>query len=319
MPRNFWIDTDTASDDAVALIMAMRNKNISVRGVSIVAGNVPAKQGAKNALYVAQLCGCAAPVYLGALRPLVAKPAHATWFHGKDGLGDHHYPKADRRLETMHAVDALIAAAEKFPGLTLVTLGPLSNVALALKKSPAIAKKISRLVIMGGAACTEGNVTPAAEYNIWCDPEAADIVFRAQWKNPPEMAGWELSRFDATFGGRDIKNLLALKTPLSKFAVECNSTAIRAYFTQTGERGMSLPDPVAMAIAIDPALCTKSSVHFTMVETQSALTRGMTVVDRLNVAGDGRNAKLWRNAGRLKICWQIDVERFKAMLLESCR
>jgi purine nucleosidase len=319
MPRNFWIDTDTASDDAVALIMALQNKSVAVRGISAVAGNVPLPQAAKNALYVAELCSADVPVYIGARRPLKQKPAHATWFHGKDGLGNHNYPAAKRSAEKAGAIKAIIAAAEKFPALTLVTLGPLTNIALALKKSPAIARKISRLVIMGGAACTEGNVTPAAEYNIWCDPEAADIVFRAGWKNPPEMVGWELSRFDAVFGPADIKKLLALKTPLAKFAVECNSVAISAYHTQTGERGMSLPDPVAMAVALEPEIAARKSTHLTLIETASPLTRGMSVVDRLNVAGDPRNRKTWQAARHITTIWKIDVARFKAILLQSCK
>src|SRR5258708_2430983 len=152
MPRNFWIDTDTASDDAVALIMAVQNKSVTVRGISVVAGNVPVPHGTKNALYVAQLCQSDAPIFAGAPRPLKPKPVHPTWFHGKDGLGDHNYPTARRAAEKAGAIDAIIAAAKKFPNLTLVTLGPLTNIALALKKSPAFAKNIARLVIMGGAA-----------------------------------------------------------------------------------------------------------------------------------------------------------------------
>ena len=104
---------------------------------------------------------------------------NASWFHGRDGLGDHDYPPPRRSPEKQGAVDAIIATVESNPGLEMVTLAPLTNIALALQKKPAIARKVSRCVVMGGAPCCEGNVTPAAEYNIWCDPEAARIVMRS--------------------------------------------------------------------------------------------------------------------------------------------
>ena len=318
MPRPFWIDTDTASDDAVALIMALRHPAVRVHGISVVAGNVALAKAARNALYVAELCQSTVPVYAGAARPLLRETAHAEWFHGSDGLGDRGFPPPARSLDATPAVEALVAAARQTPGLTLVTLGPLTNIAQAIRKDPAFAPRIARLVIMGGAACTEGNVTPAAEFNIWCDPEAADIVFRAPWPQPPEMVGWELSRFAAVCAAPDIAALRALHTPLADFAVDANTVAIEAYHAQTGERGISLPDPVAMAVALDPSLCTRRSTHATLVECASPLTRGMTVVDRLGVAADPRNRALWHDAGRLSICWAIDIPRFKRLVLAAC-
>src|SRR6185312_373087 len=117
---------------------------------------------------------------------------HAHWFHGKDGLGDRGYPAPKRKAEREGAVEAILRLSMAEPGLTLVTLGPLTNIALALKRDPKLAERIGRCVIMGGAPCCEGNVTPAAEYNIWVDPEAARAVFRS--KLPIEMIGWHVSR-----------------------------------------------------------------------------------------------------------------------------
>jgi purine nucleosidase len=202
-----------------------------------------------------------------------------------------------------------------------VTLGPLTNIALALARKPQIAAKVSRCVLMGGAPCCEGNVTPAAEYNIWVDPEAARIVLRSGL--PVELIGWQLSRGDAVLSARDIHFVSKMNTGRARFAVECNSRAQQAYFEQTGGQGISLPDPVAMSIAIDPGVCTQSSGHYVDVETHSELTRGMTVVDRLNVAANHRNRALWaqllQKETNAKVCWSIDVPRWKEKLYSALR
>ena len=316
MRRTFLIDTDTASDDAVALIMALRAPDVDVRAITIVAGNVPVEQGARNALYTAELCGTDAPVFVGAEKPLKRAYMHAEWFHGKDGMGDHGYPAPRRAPEKMHAVDAMVQTIKANPGITLVTLGPLTNVAMALERAPEIAELVSRTVVMGGAPCCEGNVTPAAEYNIWVDPEAARIVARSGL--PIELVGWHTCRGSAVLNDAEIEHVLGLGTPLARFAVECNSRAREAYHEQTGEHGISLPDPVAMSIALDPAVCTSASDHFLEIETASDLTRGMTVVDRLNVAGDERNRDVWKQAldgaRNARVCWTIDVARWKQTL-----
>ncbi len=311
------IDTDTASDDAVALIMALRNPSVFVRAITTVAGNVPVAQATRNALYVAQLCGVDVPVYEGAPRPLWREHAHAEWFHGKDGLGDHGYPVPARSAEPSNAVDAIIAAIEEHPGIMVVTLGPLTNLAVALAKAPGIAAKVSRCVVMGGNPCCEGNVTPAAEYNMWVDPEAARVVLRSGLA--VELAGWHLCRGEAVLGPADIEHVLSLDTPLARFAVECNSRAMEAYCIQTGERGISLPDPVAMCIALDPTVCTEVSSHYVEVEVSSELTRGMTVVDRLNVSGDERNSPVWRGALQAQVVWAIDNARWKHALYGALR
>ena len=319
MARPFLIDTDTASDDAVALIMALRAPNVQVVAITTVAGNVGVRQSTRNALFTVELCGAQVPVYAGAEKPLLRPYQNATWFHGRDGLGDHNYPAPRQAPEELHAADAMIAAAEKHPGLTLVTLGPLTNVALALAKRPDITDKVGRCVIMGGAPCCEGNVTPAAEYNIWVDPEAARIAFRSGL--PIELIGWQLSRGEAVVKESDIERLQGLNTEVARFAIECNSQARQAYKIQTGEDGISLPDPVAMCVALDPSVGTEWSPHYVDIETQSELTRGMTVVDRLNVAGDERNQAVWApwldKKYKAKVCWAIDTGRWKQALFSA--
>lgn len=321
MPRTFLIDTDTASDDAVALIMALRAPEVRVAAITTVAGNVDLQQATRNALYTVELCGVDVPVYVGAEKPLLRTHTSATWFHGRDGLGDHNYSAPGRSPKELHAVDAIIATIEANPGLVLVTLGPLTNVALALARKPSIATKVGRCVIMGGAPCCEGNVTPAAEYNIWVDPEAGRIVMLSGL--PIELIGWQLSRGQAVVDEADIKLIQRFDTELGRFAIECNSHARDAYKLQTGEDGICLPDPVAMCVALDPSVGTEWSEHYVEVETQSELTRGMTVVDRLNVAGDDRNRTVWAPAfemgGKTKVCWKIDTKRWKEALYSALR
>ena len=319
MPRTFLIDTDTASDDAVALIMALRAPDVRVAAITVVAGNVPIEQATRNALYTAEVCGANVPVYSGAAKPLLRTYQNATWFHGRDGLGDHNYPAPKQAAEKAHAVDAIIETIEENPGLVLVTLGPLTNVALAVSRKPSIAKQVSRCVIMGGNPCCEGNVTPAAEYNIWVDPEAARIVMRSGL--PIELIGWHLCRGGAVLNDTDIAHVESFNTPLGHFAIECNSHAREALRIQTGEDGVCLPDPVAMCLALDPSVGADWSEHYVDVETESELTRGMTVVDRLNVADDERNRAVWADAlqWKARVCWTIDNARWKAALYQALR
>ena len=318
MTRTFLIDTDTASDDAVALIMALRAPDVRIAAITVVAGNVDVKQATRNALYTTELCKSIVPVYSGAEKPLLRTYQNATWFHGRDGLGDHNYRAPQRSAERKHAVDAIIETIDANPGLVLVTLGPLTNVALALSKVPTIAAKVSRCVIMGGAPCCEGNVTPAAEYNIWVDPEAASIVMRSGL--PVELIGWHLCRGEAVLDPSDIALVDGFNNPLAQFAIESNSHARVALKIQTGEDGICLPDPVAMCLALDPTVGIEWSEHYVEVEAQSELTRGMTVVDRLNVADDERNRAVWEPAirnGRAKVCWSINNKRWKEALYQA--
>ncbi|HTP67412.1 MAG TPA: nucleoside hydrolase [Dongiaceae bacterium] len=317
----FLIDTDTASDDAVALIMALRHPHIDVKAITTVAGNVPVEQAARNALYVTELCERDTPVFVGAAKPLTRPHAPADWFHGKDGLSDRGYAPQKRKAEKTQAVDAILQTVEANPGIVIVTIGPLTNLALALDMKPEIARNVSRFVIMGGNPCCEGNVAPAAEYNIWCDPEAARVVVRSEL--PVELVGWHLCRGPAVLTPTEIQQVLSYKNPVASFAIECNATAIAAYHTQTGEHGLSLPDPVAMAIAMDASIVTSHSEHFIDVETQSELTRGMTVVDRLNVTHDERNREIWKHhietRRKARIDWCIDHQRWKNLLYELLR
>ncbi len=224
-------------------------------------------------------------------------------------------------MEQEHATDALIKYIGENPGIILVTLGPMTNVALALAKAPHIARNVSRCVVMGGAANAVGNITPAAEYNIWCDPEAASICLRSGL--PIEMVGWELCRGEANLTEADIQYYKTeIQTVLAEFTIDCNASALKTNQTWMGDPGIGLPDPVAMAIAIDPLLCTKLTQCHVEIECNGTFTRGMTVVDTLNVtANNAQNMEGHKSLqdGKLpvKVCWELDISGWKA-LLEKC-
>jgi purine nucleosidase len=324
MTRKMIIDTDTASDDAVALIMALQAQDVIVEAITIVAGNVDVVQGSINARYTVELCGKDTPVYEGAQQPLVRERYDARWFHGQDGLGDIGYPPPRLPAGTAHAVDVLIHTIRANPGIILVTLGPLTNVALAVSQAPDIVANVSRCIVMGGAACTIGNITPAAEYNIWCDPEAACTVFQSGL--PVVMVGWELCRGAANLTEEEMCYYKeGIDTPLSHFVIDCNAHALLTNREWLADPGIGLPDPVAMAIALDPQICTRKSKHLVAIECEGTYTRGMTVVDELHIAGhQTANVAMWepqRNQGapNITICWEIDIPRWKALLEKSVR
>ena len=307
--RRFWIDSDTASDDAVAILMALRWDDLQVEGISIVFGNVPMEQGSINARYTVELCSADTPVYEGVQKPLVREPSHAYYFHGPDGMGGMNYPLPDRPPAETHAVEAIIEAFCNAPGeITLVTLGPLTNIAAAIRIEPQLAEAVAQCYVMGGAACTVGNVTPAAEYNIWCDPEAAQLVFHSGMKIV--MVGWELSRGEANLNGKNIDEIRGFGTPYADFILDCNRTSLKVNHELLGEPGIPLPDPVAMSIALDPQVCTKRGKHYVEVSLDESLTRGTTVVDQLGVTQKEPN---------IEVCWEIDVSRWKEMLYQTLR
>lgn len=302
--RRFVIDTDTASDDAVALIMAAQCADVNIEAVTTVAGNVPVAMATRNALYTLQICGSECPVYEGAAKPMQRKPAIADWFHGADGMGNMNYPAPERRAEEQPAAATLVDLFARHPQqLTLVTLGPLTNIAQALQLDPDFAQNVGQCFVMGGAACTNGNVTPAAEYNIWCDPEAAHQVFHAGM--PITMIGWELSCGAATLDDQEIADIRALGTERATLAMDCNNYALKAVREIQGESGLALADPVAMAVALDPKACAQRSHHFVDISCDAELTRGMTVVDKLNVTG---------NPANVDVCWELDSAHWKTML-----
>ncbi|MBX2836647.1 MAG: nucleoside hydrolase [Gammaproteobacteria bacterium] len=305
--RRFVIDTDTASDDAVAIMMAMAHADVHVEAITVVAGNVSMEQASINARFVVELMGAQVPVYPGCTSPWLRALEIADWFHGADGMGNQHYPPPNQPEQSMHAVEALLQLFEKHPkALTLVTLGPLTNIATALSIEPRLAQWVEHCYVMGGAANIEGNVTPAAEYNMWVDPEAAQKVMQSGM--PITLLGWELSRGDSALSDEDINNLRSLNTRQATIAMDCNSQALKASRDIQGEPGLALADPCAMAVALNPSIAIEQSQHYVEVSLDSHLTRGMTVVDKLNVTGKPPNAT---------VCYSIDAKQWKSLLIDA--
>lgn len=277
VPRPFLIDTDTASDDAVALLMALRHPDVDVRAITVVAGNVPVEQGVQNALYTVELAGADAPVHAGAAKPRARELSTGQVVHGDDGMGDIGLELRGRAPAPGDAVDVLVDEISARPGeLTLVTLGPLTNVAAAFERAPELAARLRSLVVMGGTSDHRGNITAVAEYNVWADPEAAAIVFASG--APLTMVGWDISRRHAVIAPQDAEELRALG-PLGAFSVDIQRTLVAFCRERTRLDGYDLPDPIAMAVAIDPAVATEVRRLHVAVETRGELTRGETVVD----------------------------------------
>ncbi len=304
MPRRFVIDTDTASDDAVALVLALTDPSVIVEAITVVAGNVPLDRAVQNALYTRELCGSTAPVYVGAGLPVHGRELFtAENVHGEDGMGDIGLPLTGRSPDEGDAVDVLVELAHRHPGeLTLVTLGPLTNVALALRKDPSIAQLYERVVVMGGTGDHSGNITPAAEFNIYVDPEAAAEVFASGMAL--EMVGWDVSRDHAVLDPADMDAVRATGR-LGAFCMDIQTQLLQFCRDVTNIDGIDLPDPVTVAYAIDPSIATRTRRAFVTVETDGTHTRGMTVVDALGLTGKEPNTLVVDAA---------DHERFVAML-----
>ena len=305
--RRFLIDTDTASDDAVALLMALRHPDVTVEAITVVAGNVPVDLGVQNALYTRDLAGSDVPVYVGAARPRSGAQHHGHHVHGADGMGDVGLPLQGREPAPGDAAEVLVEAIRARPGeLTLVTLGPLTNVARAFDLAPDVATKLGSLVMMGGTSDAIGNVSPVAEFNVWADVDAAALVFASG--APITMVGWDISRKHAVFPPDDAAALRALGR-LGEFAVDIQRTLIEFARDHTHLAGFDLPDPIAMAVALDPGVATDVRRVHVAVERRGELTRGQTVVDH-----DARFG-----AANVDVVFAASRERFLALLHDALR
>lgn len=305
--RHFLIDTDTASDDAVALIMALRHKDVNVEAVTVVAGNTPIKQAVQNALFTVELCKKNTPVYEGIGKPLLRPLETAQFVHGKDGLGDVGLDLQGRTPATAHAIDVIIGTINRFPNeIELVTLGPLTNIAAAIIKDPEIVTKVKSCVVMGGVGRGEGNITPVSEYNIWTDPEAAKIVFQSGL--PIKMVGWDVTLNHAYFHAEDGENIRKLNTPLAKFTIDIQNTVIEFTKKSLGMEAFHLPDPIAMAVALDATIATKTTPVYVDISLNNDATRGQTIVDYPNV---------YKKKPNVEVVLECSRKQFLALLHQS--
>jgi purine nucleosidase len=297
------IDTDPGVDDALALLMAFNDPRHEIVGLTIAAGNVGLQNTVRNALKLCEVCDRDdIPVHAGSDAPLLHPAPDAGYVHGRDGFGDVGFTPPRRQAEVEHAALAILRLSRERAGrLLLVALGPLTNLALALKLDPSLPQRIARLVVMGGAVTARGNITPSAEFNVHFDPEAAHVVFGAFPRF--ELVDWEAAVMHA-LPHRDVDDWLSADSPRARF-YDAISRQTRTWSTEwRGERWPSA-DALAMAHALHPDGASQVLERPVAVELAGRLTRGATVVDWRGQGGRADNAR---------ILMAYDQERFQALI-----
>ena len=276
-PQRVIIDTDPGVDDAMSILLALNSPELKVEALTVVPGNVDGRQGLENALKLVSLAGrCDLPVAGGAQHPLNQKLITAQFWHGRNGLADVELPASKCKADPRFGPDLIIELVHKYPHeITLIPVGPLTNIALAVSKDPSIVPLVKNIVIMGGSI-GGGNVNGAAEANIYNDPEAASIVFNA---------GWMVTMIGSDVGERTLMtrkylaDLQALHGPESDFISKLADFYLMRS-EKSGYQGAAMYDPLAVATVIDPSLVTLKDMHVD-VETKGEFTRGETVANRM--------------------------------------
>lgn len=288
MPRKIIIDTDPGQDDAVAILLALASPELKVLALTAVAGNVPLPLTQRNALQIVELSGHQVPVHAGCDTPLTRKLVTAEYVHGRSGLDGIPLPDPTTPLAPGHAVDYLIDTLRQHPPgtITLCPLGPLTNIATAFQRVPDIVPRVAEIVLMGGAYFEVGNVTPTAEFNIYVDPEAAEIVF----KSGAPIVVMPLDVTHKALTSREwVEEMRTLGTPVGQAVASWTDFFERYDTAKYGSAGAPLHDPCVIAYLIEPALFTGRHVNVE-IETRSELTLGMTVADWWRVTGREPNA-----------------------------
>ncbi|WP_018932979.1 nucleoside hydrolase [Gracilibacillus lacisalsi] len=308
--RRVIIDTDTAGDDTIALLTALHH--FKVEGVTITGGNVDFDQEVENALYTIEVATPVydVPVYKGYEGPILAtgNESHRTVedVHGEDGMGGSFFPKAQQRPEYGHAVDFIIDKVKEYPGeVSFLAIAPLTNIAMAIRKDPSIVQDIPHIYIMGGTNNTLGNITPAAEYNFYVDPEAAKLVLHSGI--PITMVGWDMCTQYSIMDDADHEEIKSLNTAGSQFFIDINRVVMKFNKEVHRLNGTTHPDTLLVAVSADESIMTKSHVYYVDIETKGELTRGYSLVDVNNRLEQKPN---------VRVCEAIDRDKFKEGLLQ---
>jgi purine nucleosidase len=321
-PRRVIIDTDPGTDDAMAIILALNSPEFKVEALTVVPGNVDSQQGLENALKIVSLAGrCDVVVARGAQHPLNQKLITAQFWHGKNGLADVELPASKCKADPRFGPDLIIEMIHKYPHeITLIPVGPLTNIALAVSKDPSIARLVKDIVIMGGSI-TGGNVNGAAEANIYNDPEAAQIIFNA---------GWMVTMVGSDVGERTLITRKYLAQLQSSHGPQSDFIAKIAEFylnrsEKSGYSGAAMYDPLAVGIALDPTLGTLKEMHVD-VEAKGEFTRGETVANRM---GSNENNVLHGDHYEIegvielkpnaKVCMASEADRFLQLFVNRIR
>jgi purine nucleosidase len=306
MPQKIILDCDPGHDDAIAILLAHGNPEIDLLAITTVAGNQTLPKVTRNALRMCTVAGITdVPIAAGCAGPLVRQQIVASEIHGETGLDGPDFPEPTVALDPRHAVDLIIdtVMAAEPDEITLVPVGPLTNIAMAIRREPAIVERVRQVSLMGGAY-TRGNTTPAAEFNVFADPEAAAAVFDAPWK--VTMVGLDLTH-QAGATNAVVERFSALGTPLSKIVVELLTFFGSTYKNVTGFDAPPVHDPCAVAYVINPALLTTEDAYVG-VELKGTLTYGMTVTDFLNAYGRAHNTQ---------VATKLDVDGFWDLVVDA--
>jgi len=288
--KRIIIDTDTGVDDAQAILTAFGHKDTKVEAITSVSGNVDVEKTTANVLKVLDIAGKDVPVYKGSALPLVAEPYHAAFVHGEDGLGDCGIPASKRKIETKPAAQAIIDMVNAEPGaLSIVALGPLTNIAIATMIDPDLPDKVKELTIMGGAVTGKGNTHVTAEFNIYFDPEAARIVFD-RWPMV-RVVDWEVT-VATGLHENDIARLDAIDTTKADFNQKIHIKTRKFLKEVFHDEMMFAADALAMAAALEPSLIKHKEMKHLTVELSGSATRGQTVVDWMGMGGGEPNAEI---------------------------
>ena len=304
-PRRILIDTDPGIDDALAILLALASPEVRVEGLSIVFGNCAVERGLRNALAVLDLIK-AAPIAVaqGMERPLVQPLLLAPETHGDTGLGYAHLPEPQRKAHRQHAVDFIIDTLRGAPGeITLVALGPLTNLAMAVRREPRIVDWVREVIIMGGAIRHQGNTTPLAEFNVYCDPHAAHIVYHSGM--PITLVPLDVT-YQVVLRPEHVQNLLALPSPVSRFIADSTRFYMEFHDAYQKIEGCVINDPLALALAFAPDLVRTQSLYVD-VDISGGVCMGKTFADFYHMTAKPAN---------MQVALEVDSDRFIALFLE---
>lgn len=312
IPKQVLMDVDTGVDDALAIILAHRWPRAQVVAIGTVTGNTSAAQAATNTLKTLDALGAQTSVAVGAMQAMARGPFPSEEdVHGADGLGDADLPAPTRAPTGEHAVDQLLRLVHERPGeLSLYASGPLTNLGLALQRDPELPHLVKEVMVMGGAIVAAGNSTATAEANIYHDPEAANLVFAADW--PVTLVALDVT-MRALLRQDELAILRASDRPLARFTMRILPPYLKLYSQRFGFDAVTMHDPLAMALLLDPSLALERVRLDTRVETAGELTVGMTVADRRPLIGPGYEQPIHP----LDIPMEVDTPRFIAMLMDA--
>lgn len=288
--KKIIIDSDPGIDDALAILLALSEEELQLEGITVVHGNCSAPQGVINALSILEIAGYAdIPVYEGCNRPLVREALFAPETHGSSGLGYASLPFPQQDPQPQHAVDFLINQLLAFPGeITVVAVGPLTNLALAVRKEPAVIHAVKEVIIMGGAIKAGGNTTPLAEFNVYADPHAAHIIFHSEM--PLQLVPLDVT-YQCVLTADDVNILQEYDSPISEFIADSTRFYMEFHDSYQGVKGCVINDPLALSLTLHEHLCEYNE-YYVDVDISGGVGMGKTFADFYGMEGKQPNMEI---------------------------